>query len=95
MTFGRTELILGASRAKKCEESDFVVHFDVAPQKYSKNTETQISETEQIQKKVARFQKMKCWETSETCFYKVSSQTEPCLMGKWPFEVFGKFVCRK
>ena len=30
--FGRTELILGASKAKYCEELDFEVRFHVAPQ---------------------------------------------------------------
>ena len=39
MNISRTELIISASRAKNCEESDFEVHFDVAPQKPRKNAE--------------------------------------------------------
>ncbi len=39
MKFGRTELIIGVSRAKKCEESAGDVHFGVAPQKPCKNAE--------------------------------------------------------
>ncbi len=36
MFFGRTEVIIGASKAKNCEESFGEVRFDVAPQKPSK-----------------------------------------------------------
>ena len=43
--FGRTELILGASKAKYCEELDFEVRFHVAPQNPDKNTEKRISKT--------------------------------------------------
>ena len=43
--FGRTELIIGASKAEHREKLDFEVHFHVAPQNSDKNTEKQISET--------------------------------------------------
>ena len=49
--FGRTELILGASKAKYCEELDFEVRFHVAPQNPDTNPEKQISETEKLQNK--------------------------------------------
>ena len=38
MKFGRTELILGVSEAKKCEESVGDVRLGVAPQKFNKNS---------------------------------------------------------
>ena len=34
--------------------------------------------------------KMKCWDSSETRFGKVSGRTEPCLRGKRPFEAYEK-----
>ena len=37
MIFGRTNLIIGQSKAKNCKESDGDVGIDVAPQKPSKN----------------------------------------------------------
>ena len=50
MNFSRTELILSVSRAKNCEESDFEVHFDVAPQKPRKNAGKLEFETEKFPK---------------------------------------------
>ena len=55
--FGRTELILGASKAKYCEELDFEARFYVTPQIPDKNTEKRISETEKIRKKKVRVSK--------------------------------------
>ena len=49
--FDRTELILGASKAKYCEELDFETRFYVAPQDPAKNTKARIFETGQIRKK--------------------------------------------
>ena len=57
--FGRTELILGASKAKYCEELDFEVHFHVAPPNPDKNTEKRISETEKYPEKKVRVSKQK------------------------------------
>ena len=37
--FGRTEIILGASKAKSCEELDFEAHLYVTPQILHTNTE--------------------------------------------------------
>ena len=39
MIFGRTDLIIGQSKAKFCKESAGDVRIDVAPQKPSKNVE--------------------------------------------------------
>ena len=45
MIFGRTELILGVSEAKYCEESAGEVRFGVAPQKPAKNAEKSMFKT--------------------------------------------------
>ena len=42
-------------------------------------------------KKFFRHRKVKCRESSETRFGKVSRRSEPCLSGKRPFEVFDFF----
>ena len=39
MNFGRTDLLIGQSKAKNCKESDGDVGIGVAPQKPSKNME--------------------------------------------------------
>ena len=41
MIFSRTDLRIGVSRAKNCEESDSDIHFCVAPPKTVKKTEKQ------------------------------------------------------
>ena len=41
MIFSRTDLRIGVSRAKNCEESDSDVHFCVAPPKPAKKNEKQ------------------------------------------------------
>ena len=69
--FGRTELILGASKAKYCEELDFEVHFHVAPQNPDKNTEKRISVTEISAGKKFGCRKLRCWGSSETRFAEV------------------------
>ena len=45
MNFGRTEVIIGASKAKFCRESFGEVRFCVAPQKPGKNGEKLVFET--------------------------------------------------
>ena len=45
MIFGRTDLIIGQSKAKFCEESAGDVRFCVAPQKPGKNVEKRMFET--------------------------------------------------
>ena len=45
MNISRTELIISASKANNCEESDCEVHFDVAPQKPRKHAEKRASVT--------------------------------------------------
>ena len=49
--FGRTELILGASKATYCEELDFEVRFHVALPNPDKNTEKRILETDKSETK--------------------------------------------
>ena len=71
MFFGRTDLILGASKAKYCEELDFETRFYVAPQDPAKNTKARISETGQIRKKKFGCRKIKCRGSSETRFAEV------------------------
>ena len=48
MNFGRTEVIIGASKAKFCRESFGEVRFCVAPQKPGKNKEKLVFETKQM-----------------------------------------------
>ena len=48
MNFGRTEVIIGASKAKFCRESFGEVRFCVAPQKPGKNREKLAFETKQM-----------------------------------------------
>ena len=45
MNFGRTEVIIGASKAKFCRESFGEVRFCVAPQKPGKHMEKLVFET--------------------------------------------------
>ena len=45
MIFGRTNLIIGQSKAKNCKESAGDVGIDVAPQKPSENVKTHVFET--------------------------------------------------
>ena len=47
INFGRTEVIIGASKAKLCRESFGEVRFCVAPQKPRKNREKLVLETKQ------------------------------------------------
>ena len=48
MIFGRTDLIIGQSKAKFCEESAGDVRFCVAPQKPGKSVEKRVFETKKI-----------------------------------------------
>ena len=48
MNFGRTEVIIGASKAKFCRESFGEVRFCVAPQKPGKNKGKLVFETKQM-----------------------------------------------
>ena len=51
MNFGRTEAIIGASKAKFCRESFGEVRFCVAPQKPGKNREKLVFETKKMSNK--------------------------------------------
>ena len=48
INFGRTEVIIGASKAKFCRESFGEVRFCVAPQKPGKNREKLVFETKKM-----------------------------------------------
>ena len=48
MSFGRTEVIIGASKAKFCRESFGEVRFCVAPQKPGKNSEKLVFGTKKM-----------------------------------------------
>ena len=52
MNFGRTEVIIGASKAKFCRESFGEVRFCVAPQKPGKNGEKLVLETKNVEQKI-------------------------------------------
>ena len=86
---GRTEMIIVVSGAKLHEEVDFDEQKWLAPQKPSQECVKLISERKKSGKQ-NRCQKMKCVESSETRFGKVSGRTEPRLRGKQPFK-----VCKK
>ncbi len=74
MNFGRTEVIIGASKAKFCRESFGEVRFCVALQKPGKNDEKRAFETEQkLSTTIFWCRKIECWESSETRFPKFSS----------------------
>ena len=90
MNFGRTEVIIGASKAKCCRESFGEVRFCVAPQKPGKNRGKLVFETKQMSNKFLWHRKIKCWESSETHFPEVSGQTEPSLGGKRLFKILQK-----
>ena len=51
MNFGRTEVIIGASKAKFCRESFGEVRFCVAPQKPGKNREKLVFEAKKMSNK--------------------------------------------
>ena len=58
MIFGRTNLIIGQSKAKNCKESAGDVGIDVAPQKPSENVKTHVFETKKLRKKKSPKKKM-------------------------------------
>ena len=84
---GRTEMIIGVSGAKLHEEADFDVQKWLAPQKHNQTYEKLISERKNKSGNKNRCHKMKCGESSQTRFGKVSGRTEPSLRGKRPFKV--------
>ena len=86
MFFGRTDLILGASKAKYCEELDFETCFYITPQIPQKSRKTDFRDRK-ISNFVFRYRKITCWGSSETRFGKVWWSYGPCLRGKRPFEV--------
>ena len=87
MKFGRTRVIIGPSKAKNHEESAGDVHFGVAAQKPRKNAQKR---AKIFKRKFFRRQKIKCWESSETRFPKVSRRSERSSRGKRSFKVSKK-----
>ena len=73
MNFGRTEVIIGASKAKFCRESFGEVRFCVAPQKPGKNRGKLVFDTNTSLTKKNWCRKIKCWVSSEMRFPKFSS----------------------
>ena len=90
MNFGRTEVIIGASKTKFCRESFGEVRFCIAPQKPGKNKENWCLRQTKCRTRKFWCRKIKCWELSETRFPKFSSRTERSKRGKRPFKVFEK-----
>ena len=84
---GHTEVIIGVSEAKLHEEADFDIQKSLAPQKPSQKREKLISKTNKKKSEKKRCRKIKCGESSETRFGKVSWACGPCLRGKRPFKV--------
>ncbi len=76
---GHTEVIIGVSEAKLHEEADLK---SLAPRKPGQKREKLISETEK-----KRCGNIKCGESSEARFGKVSWACGPCFRGKRPFKV--------
>ena len=59
MIFGRTNLIIGQSKAKNCKESAGDVGIDVALQKPSKNVKKHVFESKKFRQKKIRRRKTK------------------------------------
>ena len=76
--FGHTDLRKGVSGAKFDPKSDFEATFAVAPQKLDQNHEKLIFPSKNFANCCFRRRKMKCWESSETRFPKLSRRSEPC-----------------
>ena len=82
----RTDLIIGQSKAKNCEETAGDVRIGIAPPKSSKNMEKREKFCDE---KNFRRRKTKCWESPETDFRKVSWRSALISRGKRSFEIFG------
>ena len=89
--FGRTDLIIGGSKAKNCVEVYFEVRLPVDPPKLAKTSQ----KPKNSPGKCCFGRKLKCWGSSETRFGRVSCRSEPCLRGKRPFKVLEKIGVRQ
>ena len=85
VNFGRTDLLIGQSKAKNCEESAGDVRIGVAPQKPSKNMEKRAKICDKF---FFRRRKTKCRESPETHFRKVSWRSALISRGKRSHEIF-------
>ena len=77
--FGRTDLKIGSSRAKNCEELDFEVRLSVDPSKLDQKEGKRCSRPKKIAPINFLGRKLNRWELSEMRFGKVSLRLEPCL----------------
>ena len=86
--FGRTDLIIGGSKAKNCVEVYFEVHLPVDPQNLAKTSQKRFLTPKNSPGFVLFVgQQLRCWGSSETRIGRVSCRSEPCLRGKRPFKV--------
>ena len=90
--FGRTDLIIGGSKAKNCVEVYFEVRLPVDSPKLAKTSQKRFP-TPKISIECFFFfgRKLKCWGSSETRFGQVSGQSEPSSEGKQTFKVCKNF----
>ena len=85
--FGRTDLIIGGSKAKNCMEVYFEVRLPVDSPKLAKTSQKRFPTPNNSPGNIFFGRKLKCWGSSETRFGRVSCRSEPCLRGKRPFKV--------
>ena len=95
MIFGRTELIIGASKAKNDQESFAEVHLSVAHQNPDQNSKKQNSESGKIRIFVVRRRKIKCWGEDEMGVAEVGGLYCECLRSKCSFQVLYTDVVRR
>ena len=69
--FGRTDLRIGASKAKFDARLDFQVYFAPAPQNLTKIGKSYVSQYIFSPTEFFGGRNIKCWELSETCVAKV------------------------
>ena len=65
-------LIIGASKAKNCQEFDFEVRFPVLSPKLAKKANTQMQKAKKLVEEKIVAEKLTEQETSETRFRKIS-----------------------
>ena len=82
MIFGRTDLRISLSKAKLRAEADFGVRFAVARQNPRQISKKHNYPSENFAEKKKCRQEVKCRESSETRFPKVSHRSEPSSGGK-------------
>ena len=93
--FGRTDLIIGGSKAKNCADVYFEVRLPLDPPNLAKTSQKRFPTPKNSpgKKKIGR--KLKCWGSSETRFGQVPGQSEPSSGGKRTFKVRNFFSDKK